>query len=67
MFGFGAITYAKHPEGVIEARTRASIERIMRRRGPPEPPDDDSNDPSVDSDRSAPDDRVAGTAAGVIS
>jgi ABC-type branched-subunit amino acid transport system permease subunit len=37
LFGFGAITYAKHPEGIIEAQTRKSIERMnrigQRRRG----------------------------------
>ena len=27
LFGIGALTYAKHPEGVIEAQTTASIRR----------------------------------------
>ena len=26
LFGFGALTYAKHPEGIIEAQTTASIQ-----------------------------------------
>jgi ABC-type branched-subunit amino acid transport system permease subunit len=43
LFGFGAITYAKHPEGIIEAQTRKSIERMnrigQRRRGRSEPAD----------------------------
>jgi ABC-type branched-subunit amino acid transport system permease subunit len=30
LFGLGALTYAKHPEGIIEAQTRASLERTMR-------------------------------------
>ena len=29
-FGFGAITYAKHPEGIVEYQKRRSIERIVR-------------------------------------
>jgi len=29
-FGFGAITYAKHPEGIVEFQKRRSIERILR-------------------------------------
>ena len=28
LFGFGALTYAKHPEGIIEAQTSMSIRRI---------------------------------------
>jgi branched-chain amino acid transport system permease protein len=32
LFGFGALTYAKHPEGIIEAQTSASIRRMTRRR-----------------------------------
>ena len=44
LFGFGAFTYAKHPEGIIEAQTRASIARsvalVDRLRG--RPPRDDS-------------------------
>lgn len=34
LFGFGAITYAKHPEGVIEAQTRKAVHRIQRRSQP---------------------------------
>ena len=39
LFGFGAITYAKHPEGIVEYQKRRSIERIVRwrRRRQPEP------------------------------
>ncbi len=29
-FGFGAVTFAKHPEGIVEFQKRASIERINR-------------------------------------
>ncbi len=29
LFGFGAFTYAKHPEGIIEAQTTASIQRTV--------------------------------------
>ena len=31
LFGIGAITYAKHPEGSIEAQTSASMNAILRR------------------------------------
>jgi branched-chain amino acid transport system permease protein len=31
LFGIGAITYAKHPEGSIEAQTSASVNRIVAR------------------------------------
>ena len=31
LFGFGALTYAKHPEGIIEAQTTASIKKILLR------------------------------------
>ncbi len=30
LFGFGAFTYAKHPEGIIEAQTTASIQKTVR-------------------------------------
>jgi len=30
LFGLGAITYARHPEGIIEAQTRASIIRTSK-------------------------------------
>jgi branched-subunit amino acid ABC-type transport system permease component len=30
LFGLGAITYSRHPEGVMEAQTRASIARTSR-------------------------------------
>jgi ABC-type branched-subunit amino acid transport system permease subunit len=30
LFGLGALTYAKHPEGVVEARTRSSLSRVSR-------------------------------------
>jgi branched-subunit amino acid ABC-type transport system permease component len=37
LFGLGALTYAKHPEGIIEAQTTASIKRTLlfidKRRG----------------------------------
>jgi hypothetical protein len=53
LFGFGAINYAKHPEGVVEFGKRRSIERVVawnkrreerrqpRQDGPPPPPADD--------------------------
>jgi branched-subunit amino acid ABC-type transport system permease component len=31
LFGFGAITYARHPEGSIEAQTRNAVNAILRR------------------------------------
>lgn len=31
LFGIGAITYAKHPEGSIEAQTSAAVDAIVRR------------------------------------
>lgn len=30
LFGLGALTYAKHPEGIVEAQTRRSLDRTMR-------------------------------------
>jgi branched-subunit amino acid ABC-type transport system permease component len=47
LFGIGAITYAKHPEGSIEAQTSASVNAIVRRvesRRPPAPAVDLSGD-----------------------
>jgi branched-chain amino acid transport system permease protein len=45
-FGFGAVTFARHPEGIVEYQKRRSIERIVawrRRRAPvPVDPGDDS-------------------------
>jgi branched-subunit amino acid ABC-type transport system permease component len=32
LFGLGALTYARHPEGVIEAQTSAIVRRVDRRR-----------------------------------
>lgn len=45
-FGLGAVTYARNPEGILEASKRKSMERMQRiadRRKPPEgrPPADD--------------------------
>ena len=28
-FGLGALTYAKHPEGIIEAQTRSSLQFVQ--------------------------------------
>jgi hypothetical protein len=45
-FGLGALTYAKHPEGIVEAQTRKSLVRMTRwldhgrRKGTPEEPRD---------------------------
>jgi branched-chain amino acid transport system permease protein len=30
LFGLGALTYARHPEGIVEAQSRATIQRIGR-------------------------------------
>jgi hypothetical protein len=30
LFGFGAVTFAKHPEGVVEANKRKSIQAVSR-------------------------------------
>jgi hypothetical protein len=29
LFGLGALTYAKHPEGIIEVQTSAALRRVM--------------------------------------
>ena len=34
LFGLGAITYAKHPEGIIEAQTARTVARLTRRSQP---------------------------------
>jgi hypothetical protein len=33
LFGFGAITYARHPEGSIEAQTARAVNAIVRQVG----------------------------------
>jgi branched-subunit amino acid ABC-type transport system permease component len=41
LFGLGALTYAKHPEGILESQKRAaiaSIQRLLDRRGRAEAP-----------------------------
>jgi branched-subunit amino acid ABC-type transport system permease component len=47
LFGFGAFTYAKHPEGIIEAQTAASIPKVEaivdRLRGRRSPPDESAD------------------------
>ena len=47
LFGFGAFTYAKHPEGIIEAQTTASIAKTVaifeRFRSKPTTPDPDDS------------------------
>ncbi len=54
LFGFGAFTYAKHPEGIIEAQTTASIEKSVavldriRGRRVPSPGADPPADPPLD-------------------
>jgi len=53
LFGFGAFTYAKHPEGVIEFQTTAAVNRIVRRverrrAAPGEPPTDTPDEESRD-------------------
>ena len=56
-FGLGAITYAKHPEGILEHNKRASLARVQRwidkykaRRGP----DVDESPPGVAAPVGAP-------------
>ncbi|MBV8304191.1 MAG: ABC transporter permease [Acidimicrobiia bacterium] len=49
LFGFGAINYAKHPEGIVEFQKRRSIERMVawrrrRERPAPEAGSDDAPD-----------------------
>jgi hypothetical protein len=48
-FGLGAITYAKHPEGVLEHQKRRSMaffQRHLARFQRPEPPDAPADPPS---------------------
>jgi branched-chain amino acid transport system permease protein len=35
LFGLGALTYVRHPEGIIEAQTSAVLRRIQRQPRPP--------------------------------
>ncbi len=35
LFGLGAITYAKHPEGIVEAQTQRFVRLVSRRRSRP--------------------------------
>lgn len=50
-FGFGAITFAKHPEGIVEANKRKSMQRLVawmdRRRARNDAGDHDGSGPSV--------------------
>jgi hypothetical protein len=32
LFGFGAVSYAKHPEGIVEWRKRESLQALLDRR-----------------------------------
>ncbi|MBA3304043.1 MAG: ABC transporter permease [Acidimicrobiia bacterium] len=52
LFGFGAVTFAKHPEGIVEANKRKSLQRIsawvVRRFGEPPEVDDAPVDPTAE-------------------
>jgi ABC-type branched-subunit amino acid transport system permease subunit len=50
LFGLGAITYAKHPEGIIEHQTRRSLaftEKLFNRGGRSDPDEEPSNPDEV--------------------
>jgi branched-subunit amino acid ABC-type transport system permease component len=51
LFGLGALTYAKHPEGIIEAQTSVSIKKVVafvdRRRKPAHTADGDQAGPAA--------------------
>jgi hypothetical protein len=32
LFGYGAVNFAKHPEGIVEAKKRQSIENLLESR-----------------------------------
>lgn len=53
LFGVGALTYARHPEGVVEANTRSSLAAIQRLFGHREP---DPTTPPAPSRPPPPDD-----------
>jgi branched-subunit amino acid ABC-type transport system permease component len=57
LFGLGAVTYARHPEGIIEAHTRRAVLRIMRTL--------DRGDAPVSADEPAAADTIATSTAGV--
>jgi ABC-type branched-subunit amino acid transport system permease subunit len=46
LFGLGAIQFARHPEGLIEASKQRSAARAERRRAPKEPPEPPPAEPS---------------------
>jgi branched-subunit amino acid ABC-type transport system permease component len=60
LFGFGAFTYAKHPEGIIEAQTTASVARTvafvdrLRGRTPRSTDEEAGGAPGSDSDTGPP-------------
>ncbi len=61
LFGFGALTYAKHPEGIIEVQTRAALRKVMGAldrtdRSQPTPATDDARPPDEDPAAPATDD-----------
>jgi branched-subunit amino acid ABC-type transport system permease component len=50
LFGLGAITYAKHPEGIVEFQKRRSLERVqkfLQRHSKGDEPDDSAPVPAV--------------------
>jgi len=50
LFGLGAITYAKHPEGIVEFQKRKSLERVqkfLQRNSGDDEPDDSAPAPAV--------------------
>jgi len=51
LFGFGAINYAKHPEGAVEYGKRRSIQRVVawnKRRAARRPPSQPDGPPPAD-------------------
>ena len=61
LFGLGALTYARHPEGIIEFQTAKSLQfvnrTILRRADGPDDGDGDGEDEEAEDER-------AGVAAG---
>jgi branched-subunit amino acid ABC-type transport system permease component len=54
LFGLGALTYAKHPEGIIEHQTTKSmafVDRYILRKPPPT--DEDDDEPAADAEVAA--------------
>jgi branched-subunit amino acid ABC-type transport system permease component len=48
LFGLGALTYARHPEGILQHQTSSSINAILRRTGRRAPAEEAADEEAID-------------------